>query len=103
MSTIHQSLANGGWQKLSLYEQMGNIGSEVGRVARARDEISRQKAFERALELFDLTAGDPKRSRQLKEILRARELFVHDVLERKDLSDFDKYFMNFAIAAARRR
>jgi hypothetical protein len=102
MKIVHQNLANGSWQKLSLYEQMGNIGSEVGRVARARDEISRQKAFERALELFDLTAGDPKRAHQLKEILRARELFVQEALERNDLSDFDKYFMNFAIAARSR-
>ena len=102
MNTIHQNLVNGSWQKLSLYEQMGNIGSEVGRVARARDEISRQKAFERALELFDLTVQDKRRRNQLREILRAREVFVEEVLEGKDLSDLDKYFLNFAVAARRR-
>lgn len=99
MSAIHQNLAAGRWYAMTLYEQMGNIGSEVGRVARARDEQSRQLAFERALELFDLTASDPRRRDQLREILRARENFAQEVIENKDLTSLDKYFLNFALAA----
>jgi hypothetical protein len=99
MKNLHQNLSNGAWSKLSLYEQMGNIGSEVGRVSSARDNNSRQKAFERALELFDLTVSDVSRKNQLKEILRAREIFVSEVLENKDLKSLDKYFLQFALVA----
>ena len=106
MNSLHQNLASGAWQKLSLYEQMGNIGTEVGRVIRAknrRDKDSEKNAIDRALELFDLTISDPKRKKQLKEITRAREVFL-DSLEKSpgyksDLSEVDKYFMQFAIAA----
>lgn len=103
MSNIHKNLASGSWQNLSLCEQMGNIGSEVGRTLRARDEESRKNAFERAIELFDLTVEDPNRKHQLKEILRARELFVAaeqgEDIYKTSLNDLDKYFMEFAIAA----
>ena len=103
MQHIHQNLAAGSWQKMTLNEQLGNIGSEVGRVLRARDESSREHAFERALDLFDLTTADPRRQKQLKEILRARELFVAASLGRDEygtsLEDLDNYFLYFAIAA----
>ena len=32
----HQGLAAGGWGRLSLAEQLGNVGSEVGRMRRWR-------------------------------------------------------------------
>jgi hypothetical protein len=103
MENIHQNLANGSWQKMTLNEQMGNIGSEVGRVLRARDEQSRNSAFYRALDLFDLTASDSRRNGQLKEILRARELFVAASLNQEEygtsLTDLDNYFLHFAVAA----
>ncbi|TSC78477.1 MAG: hypothetical protein G01um101429_750, partial [Parcubacteria group bacterium Gr01-1014_29] len=35
---IHKELAEGRWFQLSLMEQLGNIGSEVGRAARAEDK-----------------------------------------------------------------
>lgn len=39
----HQNLAAGSWQKLSLAEQLGNVGSEVGRaIARQKKEIMRK-------------------------------------------------------------
>jgi hypothetical protein len=55
-SAQHQSLAAGRWQTLSLAEQLGNVGSEVGRAVRAKTQHNDRRmwsALERALELFD--------------------------------------------------
>lgn len=106
MTALHKNLASGRWFELSLYEQMGNIGTEVGRVIRARkqnDKIASDNAVERALELFDLTITDPRRKNQLKEIIRAREVFVDAISDKKeynvDLESTDKYLMQFAMAS----
>ena len=102
---IHKDLAEGGWQKLSLFEQMGNIGSEVGRARKwqGRDEKTFQGAVERALDLFDLTLEDRRWKGRWHEIARAREVFVDAVFGGKEykssLEDLEKYFMQFAFAA----
>lgn len=101
----HSNLKIEKWQRLTLYEQMGNIGSEVRRAFRAKgkDEKSFNNAVERTLELIDLTVADPKRKHHLKEILRAREVFCDAISGRgqykSSLSDVDRYFMQFAMAA----
>jgi hypothetical protein len=63
MSHQHRELAAGGWNRLSFFEQMANIGSEIERAIswkkKGRPEIS-GRAFERALELIDLTVADPR-------------------------------------------
>ena len=58
----HRELAAGRWARLSLAEQLANVGSEVGRLRRwrERDERLATGAFERALELLDLTLADPR-------------------------------------------
>ena len=60
---------------MSLPEQMGNIGSEVGRTVKwmnKNNELFRSAAA-RALELMDLTITDPRwRGRRLRELARAR-------------------------------
>lgn len=59
----HQDLANGRWFELNFIEQMANVGSEVERAMAWKekgDEEYSQKAFERALELLDLTIEDKK-------------------------------------------
>ncbi len=102
----HSSLENGRWFKFTLNEQMGNIGTEVGRIIRARkqnDQVAMNNALERSLELFDLTISDDRRKHQLKEIIRAREVLVDSLATKtayhSDLASIDKYFMHFAIAA----
>lgn len=81
MDTIncqHRHLADGEWGKLPFCLQMGNIGSEVSRSLKwiGKNEKRAQSAFERALELFDLTIeASIGRPCQLKEICRAREEF----------------------------
>lgn len=102
----HETLAQGRWLSFSLMEQLGNIGSEVGRANRAKslgDEARMWSALERALELIDLTVADPRWTRRLKETLRARELIcdylVGDNQYGSTAKSLDAYFMPFAIAA----
>ncbi len=75
---LHQELASGRWQQLTVNEQFANIGSEVGR-ALASHEAGRtersQAALDRALELIDLTITNQNlRSSARREAGRVREL-----------------------------
>lgn len=105
MAFQHHELAAGGWQKLSLMEQLGNIGSEVSRAARwkEKDHALFEGAVSRALELFDLTLEDPRWKRRQREIARARELFCDAALGNNPyhttLQDLVRYFDQFAYAA----
>lgn len=79
MSYQHKNLARGGWDKLSFFEQMANIGSEVERSLNWRQKDNAdyaQKAFERSLELIDLTLENNANPTHLKEIARMREALV---------------------------
>ncbi|QJU07384.1 hypothetical protein FBF29_01550 [Candidatus Saccharibacteria bacterium oral taxon 488] len=91
------------WQSLTIFEQMGNIGSEVGRAFAARrrgDTAAMTGAWQRGLDLLDATAEQLARQKspKLREVLRARELFAG--MEDESLED---YFMWFAIAARKYR
>lgn len=92
---------------LTISEQMGNIRSDVERAFRAHAHGKPDRfepALDRALELFDLTATDPRWSAARKrEILRAREQFCRvffDDTHEPDLAEYlQKYFLEFAVAA----
>ena len=107
MMSAHPTHAAGRWQTLPLMEQLGNVGSEVERAIRAHargDDDRFQNALARALELFDLTANDPRwRGHRRREVLRAREQFCRlffDEAAEAGLSDYlRKYFLEFAVAA----
>jgi hypothetical protein len=79
MSYQHKDLAAGRWKEMPFVEQMANIGSEVERAlnwkAKHNDDYSR-KAFERALELIDLTLDVSTSFTRLKEVARVREVIV---------------------------
>ena len=67
------------WFKLSLAEQLANIGSEVIRAINWREkgkENYSKEATLRAIELIDLTVEDKKNRYRLKEVLRLRELLA---------------------------
>lgn len=102
---VHRGLASGRWQQLSLVEQLGNVGSEVGRMLRwrGRDQRLMTGAFERALELLDLTLADSRWRGRLREIARARELLCDAATGGTEygttLEDMDRYFLAFAVAA----
>ena len=102
MAYLHKNAAEGRWQKMSIAEQMANIGSEVGRAAKwqGRDEKIFFGAVTRALELFDLTLVDPRwRGGRLYELGRLKEVFCDGVLGGKEygtvLSSLEKYFLPF--------
>jgi len=105
----HPELAAGRWGQLSLLEQLANVGSEVGRMRRwrDRDESLMTGAFERALELLDLTLADPRWRGRLREIARARELLCDAASGGSEygttVEDLDRYFLAFAVAARRGR
>jgi len=75
----HKSLAVGRWRQLSFVEQMANIGSEVERALNWQTKGNQaycQRAFERALELLDLTRENLVSFARLKELSRLREVIV---------------------------
>ena len=110
MSHQHRELAAGRWNLLSFAEQMANIGSEIERTIsrkkKGRPEIS-TRAFERALELIDLTVADAKNLTRLRELLRVRESladhFYFDNFYRSTQESWQRYFNCFLIAARGRR
>lgn len=96
------------WAQLTIFEQMGNIYSEVGRTYKARQHGDTQavdQAVTRALDLFDATVDTliKQKSARSKEVLRARDQFLHTVYDRQvdahEIASLDKYFANFAVAA----
>ncbi len=93
------------WWTLSLAEQLGNVGSEVGRAAKwqGRDETSFWGAVGRALELLDLTRTDKRWKNRRAEIDRTREVFSDAVLGgyeyKSSLPELERYFMQFALLA----
>jgi len=109
--SAHVGLAAGRWQTLTLAEQLGNIGSEVGRAIRAgeRDDPQRfEGALGRALELFDLTMADPRwRGHRLREIARAREVTCDFLVGENEYgstaASLDAWFLHYAFAARRDR
>lgn len=109
MKTQHVGLAAGGWGKLSLVQQLGNVGSEVSRALRWKGKDPRlfEGAMIRALELLDLSIQDKRWKRRLKELTRARELLCDAWLGGKeydaDLEGLNRYFFDFALAARSRR
>ncbi len=108
MSVIHRSLTEGRWFTLTLMEQLGNIGSEIGRSARwkNKDQAIYHRTIDRALELFDLTLDDPRWIGRRWEIARLREAFCDAVTGGKEyqstLEGLDNYFLPFAFAARAR-
>mgnify|MGYP001578199528 CR=1 FL=1 len=101
----HKELAQGRWFRLSLAQQMGNIGSEVSRASnwQNKDEKLFWGAAERALELFDLTLADPRWKGRLWEIARAREVFCDALyggkMYKSSLQNLIGYFDQFALIA----
>ena len=109
MPAQHKELAAGRWFRLTLAEQLGNIGSEVHRAASAhnKNDSEFRPAFYRALELIGLTLQDPRHRGRLKEIARLRETLCDaaagGAMYHTTLEDIDRYLMHFALAARLRR
>lgn len=108
MKIIHTGLFESGrWYKLSLMEQLANVGSDIERTISWKKkgdlELSGQ-AFERALELLYFTIEDPKNRKRLKELCRMREALIDHFVYDNEYGTTDElwsnYFYDFAYAAA---
>lgn len=104
----HKELENGRWAKLSLGQQMANIGSETYRVYKAllagKTERA-ESAFARFQELIDLTIDFGRiheslsaRSSMWKELCRFREIYCDAYLKRdmSELAAANRYLDQFA-------
>jgi hypothetical protein len=110
MTALHTEVTQARWQTLTLVEQLAAIGSEVeramhwGRKGRLDDRVS---AAQRALELLDLTIGDPRNRSQVKELTQMRETLLDYFMGPNDFGSSDlglhTYFHAFGIAAAMER
>ncbi len=110
MTLQHREMASGRWYQLSFAEQMANVGSEIERTIsweqKGRPDFS-ERAFERALELLDLTVADAKNRGRLRELLRVREsladhFFFSNSYQSAD-EDWQRYFGAFLVAARGKR
>ena len=101
----HSYMASGKWFEYSLCQQMGNIGSEVGRANRWKEKDPKlfDSAVFRAIELIDLTLSDKRWKNRLKEIARSKEILCDAFTGGKEydssFADLEKYFFHFAYAA----
>ncbi|MEK7674097.1 MAG: hypothetical protein AAB371_02805 [Patescibacteria group bacterium] len=108
MNYLHKNLAHGQWFKFNFFEQMANIGSEIERTISWRkknNEKMSKMAFERGLELLDITIADIKNRQRLKELCRTREVladyFWFDNEYKSTDELWQKYFYAFNWAARR--
>jgi|SRR3989344_8816052 len=106
MSANHKNLSVQRWQNIPFFGQMANIGAEIGRSInwRVKNKEMSLVAFERGLELLDLTIEDPKNKVYLKEICRLREVladyFVFDNTYHSSDQAWNNYFYGFNYATA---
>jgi hypothetical protein len=93
---------------MSIFDQMGNISSEVGRsfnAKRRNDNADCLRAVGRAIDLFDATTSVliANKSSKVKEVLRAKETYLTAIFDTTGQEENDqsleKYFMQYALAA----
>lgn len=106
MSYVHKNLAAGRWLEFSFIEQMANVGTEIGRAItwKKKDEKLSQLAFERGLELLELTIQDPKNRGKGKELCRVGEVLADYFMGENEYGSTDElwnsYFYFFNNAAS---
>lgn len=108
MSSSKYSIDTDRWGNFTIFDQMGNIYSEVGRSFSAKsrgDKRAAESAMIRCLDLFDTTVENliAAKSIKAKEVLRAKEqyleLFNKKKIDKNEMLSLDKYFLHFALAA----
>ena len=106
MTYQHREMAAGRWNELTFFEQMANVGAEIGRAitwkTKNRADYS-GRAFERAIELLDLTIRDGKNRKRARELLRVREAladhFAFNNSYQSSDDSWQRYFYPFQVAA----
>jgi hypothetical protein len=92
------------WAKLDIFNQMGNIGSEVSRALNAKEQGKHERmmaAFYRGVDLMNATidAWSERGYLGSRELLIAREQFGESILGNNIDSKLENYFNQFAVAA----
>jgi citrate synthase len=96
------------WSRMSIFDQMGNISSEVGRAINAKKQNKKEEmnnAVIRALDLFDATIDGLINAKSIKskEVLRSKDQFLSVMNEEnpstEEVNGLDRYFTQYAIAA----
>jgi hypothetical protein len=101
MLVHHTDLTQDRWNKFTFFEQMANVGSEVERAIKWKNKENKEYsslAFERALELLDLTIADNKNTKRLKEIARVREALADYFAFDNEYKSTDKSWQNYFYA-----
>lgn len=84
------------WQKLSKEEQILNIGAELSRAKfwlEEKNEGQVLNCLKRAFELIDITISAWRRQKDLKELLRFREVLAQFYINKdKNIEEFKKIF-----------
>lgn len=95
------------WNKFSLPQKLGNIGSEVARARlceEKKDGIGRDSALERVLEMLNLLINSAITPAQKKELSQVRELINCWHLKQNFLDYspalLEQYFTQFAYLIA---
>ena len=105
--TLHPDLRSDRWETMTLAEQLGNAGADVGRAIRAREsgnEARLASNLGRALAQLDLTLADPRwAGHRRREIARAREV-VCDLLAGDNVygstpASLERWFLAYAVVA----
>ena len=105
--TLHPDLTPDRWQAMTLAEQLGNAGADIGRAILAREggnEARQASSLSRALAQLDLTLADPRwAGHRRREIARAREV-VCDLLAGDNAygstpASIERWFMAYAVEA----
>jgi len=107
----HAELANGRWFTMTIAEQLGNIGSDYERALRWKEKGEEKmfiRAFDRTLELIDLTLSDPRLTiGRRREIARMRDEVCKELLNKEQNSasaqGLKKYFLNMALLARNKK
>jgi len=105
--TLHPDLTPDRWGALTLAEQLGNAGAEVGRAIRAHEGGTARRLVSNldcALAQLDLTLADPRwAGHRRREIARAREvvgdLLAGDNVYRSTPASVERWFMAYAVEA----
>jgi hypothetical protein len=96
------------WQRRSLYDQLGTIGTEIGRCISWRKNPkygNPHESFSRGLTYLLITIDDPKnKGAKRVELCRLKELLIDWYYGDSELyhttdADWERYFMPYAVAS----
>ncbi len=91
------------WHKMSLAQQMGNIGSEVQRaflMQQRGDDEQKEKSVDRFLELIDLLLADQRWQKRCWEICRIREVLCDYFFAKNSFGNSFENLINYFNAFA---